>query len=370
MYKSIDTLQKALSQDVFSYTSDAKKAAGRSLGTIVEIITFYLLREWGLEDSVSIERGLPEYGNRNITHNVEFTLHPILDSENIMVHLPVTATKILKNINSKWADNLDYKTNALLDSKNIMRNSCLLGENEKKLIVANLKQIEGKEALVNISVQHPNAYAMFECKRVGVEEGSKKGPQTIEKAKQGAYVAQMTSSLQKVRDDKGNRCGLLYHNGKPIVRPYDTFIEDIINGDELLKNFILSVGVVSNHGNWFTSENQNKELKVLAESYDWLLFLTDEGFATFITDLLLRPEPEYQAARDAFKRSYKEGKKTNVFTKTKIDYDAHIALCTYFSNNIENIEKWFNVIAPEKRSINDLKDSLYKLKNKDWRNIL
>lgn len=44
---------------------------------------------------------------------------------------------------------------------------------------------------------------MFECKRVGVEEGMKKGPQTIEKAKQGAYVALKSASLQKVRDKNG-----------------------------------------------------------------------------------------------------------------------------------------------------------------------
>ena len=43
---------------------------------------------------------------------------------------------------------------------------------------------------------------------------------------------------------------------------------------------------MSNHGNWFTSGNQNKEMKVLAQSYDWLLFLTDDGLAQFITDLL------------------------------------------------------------------------------------
>ena len=29
-------------------------------------------------------------------------------------------------------------------------------------------------------------FAIFECKRVGVEEGMRKGPQRIEKAKQGA----------------------------------------------------------------------------------------------------------------------------------------------------------------------------------------
>lgn len=370
MYKSIDTLQKTLAQDVFAYTSDAKKAAGRSLGTMVEIITFYLLREWGLVDSISIERGLPEYGNNAITHNVEFTLHPILDSETIKLILPVTASKVLKNIQPLWIDGICRKTNSVLDAKNVLRNSCLIGESDNRLLVANVKSVDGKEAEVSVSVQHPNAYAMFECKRVGVEEGSKKGPQTIEKAKQGAYVAQMTSSLQKVRNDKGQRFGLLYFDGKPIVKPYDDFMEEIVGGDRFLKDFTLSVGIVSNHGNWFTSENQNKELKVLAESYDWLSFLTDEGFATFIADLLLHPTPRYEPVRHAFKRSYREGKKTNVFTKTKIDYEAHKALCEFFSENRNDIESWFNVITPENRDITELRDILFTLRNKDWRNLL
>ena len=54
------------------------------------------------------------------------------------------------------------------------------------------------------------SYAIFECKRVGVEEGSKKGPQTIEKAKQGAYVARTASSLQKIRTDSGEKFGIIY----------------------------------------------------------------------------------------------------------------------------------------------------------------
>lgn len=370
MYKSIDTLQKALSRDVFFYTSDAKKAAGRSLGTFVEIITFYLLREWGLADSISIERGLPEYGNNTITHNVEFTLHPILDRECVEVSLPATSSKVLGMSSSLLAGNLQKKANAVLDSRNILRNSCLLGEDDSHLLVANVKDVDAEKAKIDVVVQHAKAFAMFECKRVGVEEGSKKGPQTIEKAKQGAYVAQMTSSLQKVRDEQGNRFGLLYYKGKPIVRPYDDFLEDIISSEQYLNDFILSVGVVSNHGNWFTSENQNKELKVLAESYDWLLFLTDEGFSTFISDLLLSPLPKYVAVREAFKRSYKEGRRQNVFTKTKIDYNAHKVLSEYFSERREAIEKWFNVITPEQGSIEDLKEALFTLKNKDWRNIL
>ena len=40
-YESVDTLQNALTQDVFHYARDAKKAAGRALGTVVEIIAFY-----------------------------------------------------------------------------------------------------------------------------------------------------------------------------------------------------------------------------------------------------------------------------------------------------------------------------------------
>lgn len=370
MYKSIDTLQKALSQEVFSYTSDAKKAAGRSLGTIIELITFYLLREWGLIDSISIERGLPEYGNKSITHNVEFTLHPILHTEEIEVSLPATSSKMFKNIDSVWKENVARKNKSILDSQNILRNSCLLAEDESRLIVANVKSYYSQFAQIDVSVLHPNAYAMFECKRVGVEEGAKKGPQTIEKAKQGAYVAQMTSSLQKVRDDSGNRYGLLYFKGEPIIKPYELFIKEIVDGDEYLKNFTLSVGIVSNHGNWFTSENKNKELKVLAESYDWLLFLTDEGFSTFISDVLLHPTKEYESVREAFRKSYKEGKKTNIFTKAKIDYDAHRALCKYFSENRETIESWFNIITPEKSDISELKSILFTLKNKDWRNIL
>ena len=41
------------------------------------IITFYLLKSWGLGPSVAIERGLEEYKNPDISHNVEYSLHPV-----------------------------------------------------------------------------------------------------------------------------------------------------------------------------------------------------------------------------------------------------------------------------------------------------
>jgi hypothetical protein len=63
---------------------------------------------------------------------------------------------------------------------------------------------------LHIYEQRKKAYAIFECKRVGVEEGMTKGPQTIEKAKQGAYVARTASSLQKIRNESGELYGIIY----------------------------------------------------------------------------------------------------------------------------------------------------------------
>lgn len=48
-YESVDRLQTLFAQTTFGYASDRKKAAGRSLGTLVETITFYLLKHWELE---------------------------------------------------------------------------------------------------------------------------------------------------------------------------------------------------------------------------------------------------------------------------------------------------------------------------------
>ena len=79
-YQSIDELQTLLSREVFGNRQDSKKAAGRALGTFVETIMFYLIRQWGLGDSMAIERPLSEYGRAEITHNVEFTFHPVLRS--------------------------------------------------------------------------------------------------------------------------------------------------------------------------------------------------------------------------------------------------------------------------------------------------
>ena len=38
----------------------------------MEIVTFYLLKTWGLGTSVAIERGLEVHKNPDITHNVGY----------------------------------------------------------------------------------------------------------------------------------------------------------------------------------------------------------------------------------------------------------------------------------------------------------
>lgn len=373
-YQSIDELQNLLSQEVFGDRQDSKKAAGRALGTFIETIVYYLLRQWGENDSTAIEQPLAEYGRAEITHNVEFTLHPIRKIYNqveIEANVPITARRIANKI--ELPDEFTLTPNKPID-KGIIQNACIIGKTENSVAIATPDRITATGANMHAYVLDKHAYAMIECKRVG-KEGDAKGPQTIEKAKQGAYVAKTISSLQKVRNDQGGLDGIYYINGESHVGPYAQLLNEIIeNGDaQQLRDFTLSIGVVSNHGNWFTSDNQNKEMKVLAQSYDWLLFLTDEGLAEFIIDLLRSPRRKYKAVKEAFIASYPPAggpKAANAFTKKHMEQDAHKALDAYFAANIDKIERWFNVISPEAGTLHDLKHILVTLKNKDWRAIL
>ncbi|MCW5555737.1 MAG: hypothetical protein KIS67_26715 [Verrucomicrobiae bacterium] len=214
---------------------------------------------------------------------------------------------------------------------------------------------------------------MVECKRVGVEEGNKKGPQTIEKAKQGAYVARTVSSLQKIRTHSGELLGVIPKpDGTLYSKPYAKLIGEVVrsNDPELLRHFILTVGVLSNHGNWFKSDDPNKELRVLAQSYDWLLFLTDDGLAEFIRDILQSGKPGVAPAKAAFLASYSAKKKENRFTKVQMDLDADRVLQDYFAANLRRIERWFNVVSPKHSSVEGLQRQIDALAKKDWRNIL
>ena len=367
-YESVDKLQKLLADNVFTYATDKKKAAGRALGTFIEIITYYLIKNWNLETFAAIERPLPEFANDDITHNVEFTLHgskKVLESEYQNSESVISSNNLRKK-HPELLSEAPSKRIMLIDKNKTIRNACTLFSHGSSFYNAYINTTENKYRIYEL-LNRP--FAMFECKRVGVEEGMKKGPQTIEKAKQGSYVARTVSSLQRIRNSDGSSGGILQKSdGDYIIEDYYQLLNRIIGSDDpaLLKNFILTVGVVSNHGNWFTSENPNKELRVLAQSYDWLIFLTDKGLSEFITELLINPSKKYEAVKNAFDMSYKKNKKGNIFTKVKMDNACDIALCEYFKTNSKKIESWFNIIAPKEKSISLLRAELETLSSKKW----
>lgn len=376
-YPSIDSLQQALARDVFHYAKDRKKAAGRALGTLVEVITFYVLKSWGLERHLAIERAVPEYANNDIAHNVEFTLHPSVEIASVRfadVDLPVTAKKMAKRSNLRGVGTpaLPLKSNELLTSDGIRRNACTVSDLGDTFINAYIEEQAGDDIDVRLHSLTSRPFAAVECKRVGVEDGMRTGPQTIEKAKQGAYVARAVSSLQRVRLRDGRLGGLMQRaDGNVSVGDYyDVYREVVMSGDaDELQGFVLTVGVVSNHGNWFTSEDMNKELRVLAQSYDWLLFLSDEGIARFVRDLLLEPSAEFAAARVAFQASYTGSKGKNRFTKVRMGRDADLALTRYFTDYAKDIGGWFSVISPASTPLDALTGELMVLRSKDWEAI-
>lgn len=96
-YESVDALQRTLTTSVFQYAADKKKAAGRALGTLVEIITFHTLRTWGLRDNIVIERSVPEFANPRIAHNVEFSLHPVKMKKTLEIAGPPCLSPLLNS---------------------------------------------------------------------------------------------------------------------------------------------------------------------------------------------------------------------------------------------------------------------------------
>ena len=109
---------------------------------------------------------------------------------------------------------------------------------------------------------------------------------------------------------------------------------------------------------------------VLAQSYDWLLFLTDEGLSQFIESLLLNPSAEFEPVKQAFLSSYTQDKKKNQFTKVQMNLDADRILLDFFSKNLATIEGWFKVISPKGKELVTLKDELTELNKKNWKEIL
>jgi hypothetical protein len=261
-YGSIDKLQKALQESVFSTSAAPKKAAGRALGTFVELITLYLLKTWGLRDALAIERRVPEYAHNQVRHNVEFSLHPHTRVATVRFPLsavPITASKLRKaaveqGVTFGNGHLAKSSTGTILESGLRSRNACTFYVENDHFYTAWINQIRDDIAEVDIVRLGMHPLAVLECKRVGVEEGQKRGPQTIEKAKQGAYVARTVSSLQRFRRRDGSITGLIEDpEGGITIGDYYTMLKSFCStqDDAIRQGVVLSVGVVSNHGNWF-----------------------------------------------------------------------------------------------------------------------
>jgi hypothetical protein len=366
-YQSVDALQIALATTIFADTGAPKKAAGRALGTLVELITFYMIRDWGLERSLAIERGLTEYGNSRIKHNVEFTLHPADSDRNVPrldLGKTMTSRQIALSVAATGAGLGDavLRPQGKLLGSGVLRHACTFAEEPDAFWIA---YMTGADEQFQISRLKEEPFAMFECKRVGIEDGQKKGPQTIEKAKQGAYVARSVSGLQRISRRDGRVAGLVEElDGQLTLHDdYYGFLQGAIDAGNLeaLANVVLTVGVVSNHGNWFTADEHSKEMRVLAQSYDWLLFLTDLGLAQFIEDVLQGHRDEFEATRKAFTASF--GRTTGGvtrFTKVTMGVEADRELTSYFES-YQPWDRWFNVIAPGGAPIEKLRDDLLRL---------
>ena len=127
-YESVDKLQNLLASEVFHYTNDKKKAAGRALGTFVELITYYLIKNWNLDVFSSIEHSLPEFANNEIKHNVEFALHGskiLLKGKIERGDLPFSSSKLIKKHfpNNKT---ISYKSGSIIDKNNVIKNAFMV----------------------------------------------------------------------------------------------------------------------------------------------------------------------------------------------------------------------------------------------------
>ena len=145
VYASVDKLQNMLAAEVFGYAKDTKKASGRALGTLVEIVTFYTLCAWELRNHVAIERPVPEFAHSDITHNVEFSLHPIVGSRTVTLaplQLPLTSKKLLLASGpSSVAGDFHVRNETLIATNRVLRNAAIIGERRGGFLAANLAEM-------------------------------------------------------------------------------------------------------------------------------------------------------------------------------------------------------------------------------------
>ena len=75
-FDGIDEAQMALSNEIFDSARSSKKASGRAIGTLQEMLVYSILHHHNLDDRIYLEYPLPEQGLEEVTHAVEFSVHP------------------------------------------------------------------------------------------------------------------------------------------------------------------------------------------------------------------------------------------------------------------------------------------------------
>lgn len=375
-YNSIDEIQSFIADSFFKKNKDPKKSAGRVLGTFVEIITYYLLKSFGFHKNMAIDTRLPEFDCRALTHKTELTLHRLrlLKSMAVDRNASFSSDDALKEFKFKpddllndWMNNWMYDRDFVLSpsekiidaphGSSCIKNGVTIGRSSRYMYAVS---VDSSEDTCTCSKLECVPFAAFKCRRSGG-----RGSKTFKQVKQGIYVMRTFSALRRVKTSGGAMKGfVLCAFGKYILDDYFKLMERILIGDlRGLYGFTLTVGVVSNYGNWFTSDNPDDDIKALQHEYDWLLSISDDGLAKFAGHILSDAMPACRAAftSSCSVNSATRRKNINTFTKSFIDYDADVELTKYFTDNADEILSWFNVMFPAGGSIDMLKIILRSL---------
>jgi len=359
-FGAIDEAQMALANEIFDSRESPKKAAGRAIGTLQEILAYSVLHHYELDSRTYLEYPLPEQGLEEVTHEVEFSIHPKVGERGAEIsgrkHENATLSDLdASSLYDSKANRLKKPTLVHHDDDGwdrIRTNPGLLKQDDLKnweydsIPIAYYNNGNKKIVLLD-----PQPIGFIECKRVGLEEGTTSGPQTIEKAKQATLVAFRTSRLQKIITSDGKK-GLLIDDDHVEVGNFEELWEDTLSeGDpEELRGVVRSVLFFSNHGNWYPQDNEGKGVKMIKSSFDWAVWVEDEGLIELIEFVLNDTD-----MRNAF-NLHVESSET-ILTKSKFESDARESMLEFVSSNWDRIsEDWFTVLEPEGKSIEDLMD--------------
>jgi len=368
---TVDDLQQQLMNEFFDRKRSPKKAAGRALGVIQEVITYYTLRSMGVYKSVFLEGRLPEYNPTKpaLTHNAEFTIHNVVEEQEVELDKTTIGDKeysyylkeisgLEKDVNEQLVERL-YEGGIRLFAVPIGKKSELDFRHEGIMRVA--EWISESRGQVRVLQQRPVAYV--ECKRVGLEEGTTSGPQTIEKAKQAAYVAGHSSAIQGLRGPL-TKHGTYYDTDQEqwIVKLYEDIWNDIINRDLEVEHAIRSIIFVGNHVNWYPGGDMSKDLQVMVDNHDWAVWVEDNALVDFSTEFLFARNSK---VGEAFRMHHSDDRSSGVryFSKQSIWEPAHRELLDFFESKFDHVrDDWFRVLGRDgEDTIADLGAELIKL---------